>query len=165
MGQIEKKISFYTYLFARIGFFVMAMAIAYTFFFSGTMLELIKFPLVGGEVKFRQEEKLPEGTIKIAVNQVKYIFNDQFYLRVRPIESQTPQDDWYHVTLVENLSPSQANQKALYNEDRGMATGETVTINRNNVWYVARLMQIVKSGESVFLYFHVFTDSSTTLKR
>jgi len=158
MGQWGKKISFYTYLLYRIAIFLMAVSIAYLFLFSGGTLKMIKFPLIGGEIQFEQREELPKSTVKILLNQAKYIFNDHFILRVRPRDTESPTKNSFHVSFYKITTSVPESTRKLFKSDISMIPGDILSINLDDLWYHVRMLQIKKEGENTFCFFHVYTD-------
>jgi len=155
MGRKEKKLSFYSYVLARLGFFIMAVAIAYPFIFDGARLKLIKFPLIGGEVQFYNPEKLPKDVIKVALNEAKYIFDDKFILKVRPDHDQSNNYfdvSFYKITHNKDLSPYDISKN-----NRAMTPGNFLTIQEDNTYYNVRMNRILKENDAVFCYFRIYT--------
>ncbi|MEE9553020.1 MAG: hypothetical protein V3W18_01885 [candidate division Zixibacteria bacterium] len=136
----------------------MALAIAYQFIIGGVTLKMIKFPFVGGEIQFEKEEELPKGTVKIAVKQAKYIFDDNFILEVRPNERSSKTDDSFNVSFYKITGAKPENPRDLYESTSNMIPGRILSINLEDRWYHVRMLQIKKDGEDTYCYFHVYDD-------
>lgn len=135
----------------------MALAIAYQFIFGGVTLRMIKFPLIGGEIQFDKKEELPKGTVKVALNEAKRIFDNNFILRVRPNDRGRQNDDSFHVSFYKITGAKPKNTWELYESNSNMIPGQILSINEEDYWYHARMLQIKKDGEDTYCYFHVYT--------
>ena len=160
MGYWGKKISFYTFLLYRIAIFIMAVAIAYLCIFGGVTLKMIKLPLIGGEIQFEEREELPKGTVKISLNQAKYIFDNHFILKVRSSERGSQTAASFHVNFYKITSPVQEFPRNLAKSKQFMMPGDILSISLDDLWYHVRMLQIKYEGENAFCYFHLYTEEA-----
>jgi hypothetical protein len=159
MGYWGKKISFFSYLLFRFAIFIMAIAIAYLCFFGGGSLKLIKFPLIGGEIQFEKKEKLPEGTIKVTLNEAKYVFDNNFILRVRPRQRATQDDNSFNVSFYKFSESIPINDREYSKSTDFMTPGDILSVKVDDLWYYVRMLKIKKDNGNVDCYFNIYTSN------
>ena len=113
-------------------------------------VEEIKFPLIGGHIRFGGEKHEPERLIELNTNESKLIFNDLFIIKMRNIDTTMNS-----VYLEFSYAYDSKGIKTGDSYDMGYyQVGDCMKIKISEIWYIIRILKIDMVEKKTFLYYY-----------